>query len=69
MLIERYWHAVAAVAARLLAFQTLTGDEINLIIAEAEAVRRVADERASHLAWAETVARAERFERTAVRQS
>ena len=60
-LVNRYWHAIAAVAEGLIERQILTGDEIDLIIAEAEGARRVADARAARTAWAETIARAARF--------
>ena len=60
-LVNRYWHAIEAVAARLIERQTLTGDEVNSIIAEAEAAQCVVDSKARRAAWAETVARAQRF--------
>jgi hypothetical protein len=66
-LINRYWHAVTAVAESLIERQTLTGDEVDSIISEAESARIIADEKARRAAWRKAVARAEQFERSAMR--
>jgi hypothetical protein len=65
-LVDRYWHAVVAVADGLLDRQTLTGEEVDSIIFEAEVAHAVADAKASRAAWRETVKRAEQFERIGV---
>src|SRR6185436_18027088 len=57
-LVDRYWHVVITVAARLIERETLTGDKVGSIIAEAEAAQCVADAKASRAVWAQTVARA-----------
>lgn len=67
LLVNQYWHVVRAVSECLIERQTLTGDEVNLIIAEAEATRAMAEGKARRAAWRETVARAEQFKRSAVR--
>jgi hypothetical protein len=66
-LVNRYWHSVTAVAEALIERQTLTGDEVDSIISEAEAARIAADEKSRRAAWRETVARVEQFERSGVR--
>lgn len=61
-IVHRHWHSIVAIAQALIDRQTLTADEINLIIAEAEAEHTVASAQAHRLAWRQTVERAEQYE-------